>query len=132
MEHATTLFGRLGWTLDSVVMVLLAMFIVESFRILGRTPNPAILRTKFSLKVWASDYLNWWALALSIACSFSLIAMRGAVMSKLTVFTGDPATFELAYAFGAGAFGQAMMKILLKAILGLAGKFSNTVDKLPE
>lgn len=124
MEHLSNLFAHLGWTLEAVVMVFLAMFIVESFKILGRTPNPETLRTPFSFKVWASDYLNWWGLALSIACSFSLIALRGVVMTKLELFTGDPSAFDLAYAFGAGAFGQVMMKILLKAILGIAGKFS--------
>lgn len=126
-----TYFGRMkqlalemNWTPGALVLILLAMFIVEGFRIMGRQSAPNVERTKFSLRDWLSQFSNWFGLVLSVACSLSLLAIRDGFIQSIGLEIADRDVFPLFWAFGVGAFGQAIMKIVLKAFMGMFGAYS--------
>lgn len=111
------------WNLASIVLVLLAMFIVEGFRILGRASAPNVQREPFSFGAWISQFANWFSIVLSFACSLSLLAIRDGMIDSLGLVIADLGHFEYYFAFGAGAFGQSLVKVVLKAFMGMFGAF---------
>lgn len=111
----THLFEANHWTVPNLVLVLLGIFIVESFRILGRSSNPTTQRTLFSLRVWFGQLNNWFSPVVSLACALALLAFKDDVMR--------PGVSDALFAFLAGASGQALIKLVIHAARGISGAY---------
>jgi len=120
METLTT---TLNWTWDNLVLLLLGAFIVEGLRILGRQSAPTVQRTKFRFIPWITEFTNWFGLVVSVACSLTLLSVRDGVVGGAGLAIADPASFYPLYAVGVGAFGQSIMKNVLKGFMGMFGAY---------
>lgn len=120
---ALDLFATMHWDLASIVLVLMAMFLVEGFRILGRASAPNVAREKFKLGEWIGQFANWFSIVLSFVSALSLLAIRDGMIDSLGLVIADTGNFEYYFAFGVGALGQTIVKIVLKAFMGMFGAF---------
>lgn len=112
------LLTKLNWTSENVIMVVLALLIVEAMHVTGRGKDNGV-RLPFSPAIWAKRKENIASLVLSIGCSFALLAFRDGLVSSMGLSVTDMTAFGNYYAFGVGAFGQAMMRMALKAFEAL-------------
>lgn len=128
MNSFIQLATALNWTPVSVVLVLMSMFVVEGFRVLGRASAPNVQREPFKFGEWISQFANWFSIVLSLVCSMVLLVIRDSIVSSMGLDISDEGNFEYYFAVGAGAFGQAMMKVVLKAFMGMFGAFGRTQD----
>lgn len=112
-----------NWTPAFILMVVLSMLLVEGFRIMGRASDKRVQRTPFDFRHYASQFVNWFGVVLSFVSSLVLLAIRDGLIGTVGLTVADPATFGTFYAFGAGAFGQSMIKLAMKAFLGAFGAF---------
>lgn len=124
---------RFNWTAAPLILAVLGIFIVEGFRILGRASNPKTERTKFDAAHYFGQFQNWFSLVLSAACALVLLAIGHWTSGRLGLEGNGANDFEMAWAFLSGAIGQAIIKILLKGVLGAIGAFSGApkVDPQP-
>lgn len=113
IERINLIFLHFNWTIENIVLMLIGILLVEAFRISGRSAAPTSPRTKFVLRYWLSQTNNWLSPLITVACAFTALALKDALC--------PPGLHPLLYAFGAGAMGQAIIKIGLKGIRGAMG-----------
>lgn len=118
MTALITMFAHYNWTLDNVVMMLFGIIAVELLRMRGRSASPAAIKTKFKFSYWIAQRNNWLSPLITVLFAFIALALKEGLC--------PPGLNPLLYAFGAGAMGQALIKIAMKAV-GAPPAEANTV-----
>lgn len=121
METLATAFN---WTVPALVIVLLAMFVVEGMRVLGRASDRSVKREPFDAGHYFGQFVNWFPIVLNVVIALLLLAVRDSLVATMGLVVADPDTFELWYAFGVGVSGQLVFGMAVRAFGGMFGAFN--------
>lgn len=122
-------FAAINLTVEALLVVILAMFVIEGMRVLGRASEAKVKRTPFKWREYFSDPLNVLSLVVSFASSVLLLIIRDGFIDAIGLAIKDETHFAYFYAAGVGAFGQVIVKMAFKAFGGMFGAFDGPVAR---
>jgi hypothetical protein len=98
-------------TMEMVVLAVMGMVIHVGMLVMKRSNKKT---SKFSLKIWLSDMMNWWRIILAVTSTAALLIMSKDIASWFGInLEGQSGTMNIV-AFASGYFNHYLIRKLLK------------------